>query len=149
MTTRCLYPMPRQVSAQRVQEATWTCKGTPIGVGGMAGRGCECRNRCGALEQARGPRRYSRGLVADRSVACRSASSVPGGPPAGQGRRLAARMLRVCLAVGRWKGGGGAIESWGVGAERIQSSSRSTSPFRTAQTTISCLLPNPSLPCMW
>ena len=33
-----------------------------------AGRGNDCRNRCGGLEQAGGPRRYSRGLVAARSV---------------------------------------------------------------------------------
>ncbi len=39
--------MPRQVSAQRVQEVKWTCKGTPIGVGGMAGsaRGAAVRPR--------------------------------------------------------------------------------------------------------
>ena len=30
-------PMSWRVSAQRVQEAARTCKGTPIGVGGMAG----------------------------------------------------------------------------------------------------------------
>ena len=66
-----------------------------------------------------------------------------------QGRLLAARMLRICLAVRRWAGGGGAIASWGVGAGETQPSSRSTSPFRTAQTTISCLLPNPSFSCMW
>ncbi len=73
----------------------------------------------------------------------------PAGQGRGQGRRLAARMLRVCLAVRRWVGGGGVIESWGASAGEIQPSSRSTSPFRTAQTTISCLLPNPSLSCMW
>ncbi len=54
---------------------------------GMAGRSRERRNGGGGLEQAGGPRRYSRGLVAARSVTCRSASSVPGGPTAGQGRR--------------------------------------------------------------
>ena len=74
---------------------------------------------------------------------------VPGGPPGGQGRRLAGRMLRDCLAVGRWAGGGGAIESWGVSAGEIQPSFQSTSPFRTAQTTTSCLLSNPSLSCIW
>ena len=146
--------MPRRVSAQRVQEATWTLNGTPIGCGPgngreRAGRGNDCRNRCGGLKQAGGPRHYSRGLVAARYVACRSDLPFLGGPTAGQGRRLAARMLRDRLAVGRWTGGGGAIESWGVGAGETQSSSRSTSPFRTAQTTISCLLPNPSLSCMW
>ena len=54
-------------------------------------------------------------------------------------------MLRDGLAVGRWAGGGGAIESWGVSAGEIQPSFQSTSPFRTAQTTTSCLLSNPSL----
>ena len=58
-------------------------------------------------------------------------------------------MLRDGLAVGRWAGGGGAIESWGVSVEGIQPSFQSTSPFRTAQTTTSCLLSNPSLFCMW
>ena len=67
--------------------------------GERAGCSRERRNRCGGLKQARGPRRYSRGLVADRSVTCRSASSVPGGPTEGQGRRLAVRMLRDSLAV--------------------------------------------------
>ena len=75
--------------------------------GSARGRSGERRNGCAGLEQAGGPRRYSRGLVAARSVTCRSASSVPGGPTAGQGRRLAARTLRVCLAVRRWAGGGG------------------------------------------
>ena len=88
------------------------------------------------------------------------ASSLPGTLPVsllrlfrrsarGARRRLAARMLRDCLAVGRWAAGGGVIESWGVSAGEIQPSFQSTSPFRTAQTTISCLLSNPSLSCMW
>ena len=146
--------MSRQVLAQRVQEATRTFNWTPIGQrsgngGERAGRSRERRNGCGGLRQARGPRRYSRGLVAARSVACRPDSPVPGGPPGGQGRRLAARMLRYCLAEGRWAGGGGAIESWGVSMGEIQPSFQSTSPFRTAQTTTSCLLSNPSLSCMW
>ena len=111
-------------------------------------RSRECRNRCGALKQAGGPPRYSRGLVAARSVACRPASPVPGGSTAGQGRRLAARMPRYCPAVGRWAGGGGAIESWGVSVEEIQPSFQSSRPLRTAQTTISCLLSYPSLSCM-
>ena len=98
-------PMSRQVSARRVQEATWTLNGTPIGWragngGERAGRSRECRNPWGALEQARGPRRYGRGLVAARYVTCRPVPSVPGGPPAGLGRRLAALMLRDCLLTG-------------------------------------------------
>ena len=57
-------------------------------------------------------------------------------------------MLRYRLAVGRWAGGGDAIWSWGVGAGEIQPSFQSSRPFRTAQTTISCLLSYPSLSCM-
>ena len=41
--------------------------------GERAGRSRECRNRWGALKQARGPRRSSRGLVAARYVTCRPA----------------------------------------------------------------------------
>ena len=94
-------PMSRQVSAQRVQEATGTLDGTPSangrGMGGeRAGRSRKCRNRWDAPKQARGPRRYSRGLVAARYVTCRPASSVPGGSTAGQGRQL----LRYCLLTG-------------------------------------------------
>ena len=71
-------PMPRQVSAQRVQEAAWTLDGTRIGWrsgngGERAGRSRERRNGCGGLKQARGPRRYSRGLVAARYVTARGA----------------------------------------------------------------------------
>ena len=91
--------------AQRAQEATWTLDGTPIGWrsgngGERAGRSRERRNGWGALKQARGPRRYSRGLIDAGYFTFRPAPSVPGGPPAGQGRRLAARMLRYCLLTG-------------------------------------------------
>ena len=55
------------------------------------------------------------------------------------------RRLEVCLTVGRWAGGGGVR---GVSVEEIQPCFQSTSPFRTAQTTTSCLLSNPSLSCM-
>ena len=62
-------PMSRQVSAQRIQEAAWALNGTRIGYrtewGGIGGNG-PVR---GGLKQAKGPRRYSRGLVAARSVA--------------------------------------------------------------------------------
>ena len=156
MTTRGLCPCRVRSQPSVFRKRRGRSTGPPSAEGrGMAGsaqragRGNDCRNRCGGLEQAGGPRHYSRGLVAARYVACRPAPSVPGRPTAGQGRRLAARMLRDRLAVGRWASGGGAIASWGVGAGEIQPSSRSTSPFRTAQTTISCLLPNPSLSCMW
>ena len=63
-------------------------------------RSRECRNRYAGLKRAKGPRRYGRGLVAARYVTCRPDSSVPGGSQAGQGRRLAARMLRDCLLTG-------------------------------------------------
>ena len=153
MTTRGLSPCHGRSQPSVFRKRRGRSTGLPSadgrGMGERAGRSRKRRNRCGGLRKAGGPRRYSRGLVAARSVACRPAPSVPGGPTAGQGRRLAARMLRDRLAVGRWAGGGGAIESWGAGAGEIQPSSRSTSPFRTAQTTISCLLPNPSFSCMW
>ena len=166
--------MPRQVSAQRVQEAAWTFNGTPSGWrsgngGERAGRSRECRNRCGGLKQSRrppplqqGPRRCRVRYLSACSVGSRrtdggARQEACGANAAGRSsNRLSgsdgsfARIgLEVCLAVGRWAGGGGAIESWGVSAGETQPSSRSTSPFRTAQTTISCLLPNPSLSCMW
>ena len=117
--------------------------------GERAGRSRERRNGCGSLRQAGGPRRYSRGLVAARYVACQSAPSVPGGPPGGKAGGLRRECCGSALPWDVERAVEGAIESWGVGVGEIQPSSRSTSPFRTAQTTISCLLPNPSLSWMW
>ena len=102
MTTRRLCPCRVRSQPSVFRKRRGRSTGPPSADGRGMGRdrttrSRECRNRCGGLKQARGPRRYSRGLVAVR-ISCLSACpSVLGGPPAGQGRRLAARMLRDCL----------------------------------------------------
>ncbi len=63
--------MPRQVSAQRSQQTTWTLNRTRIAYqrewGGIGGRRRQS-------ETSQRPRRYSRGLIAASSVTCRPAS---------------------------------------------------------------------------
>ena len=111
---------------------------------GMAGSGRAVAvsvGIAGALwNKRRGPRRYSRGLSAARYVTWRPAPSVPGGPAAGKagglrrercgtsfqpanrvGWVVRTRRSKVCT-VGRWAGGGGAIESWGISVEETQPS---------------------------
>ena len=108
MTTRGLYTHAAEglspacsgsgVDAQRDSHRLTAGNG-----GERTGRSRERRNRCGGLKQARGPRRYSRAS----SLLAPSPVGLLRRFPAdrqGQGRRLAARVLRDCLAVGRLGG---------------------------------------------
>ena len=90
--------MPRQVSAQRLQEAAWTLDGVPIGYrsgnsGERAGRGSDCRESLRRSETSKRP------------------------PPLQQGpRRCRVRYLSVCFAGSRRADGGARQEACGANA---------------------------------